>query len=53
VRQGFRGPIYCTPATRDLLAVMLVDSARVQEKEAFLSPLGPLYDIGDAGIRLV
>src|ERR1700730_1986681 len=21
VRQGFRGPIYCTPASRDLLAV--------------------------------
>src|SRR4051794_28941160 len=28
VRQGFRGPIYCTPATRDLLSVMLTDSAR-------------------------
>ena len=27
VRQGFRGPIYCTPATRDLLAIMLADSA--------------------------
>ena len=28
VRQGFPGPIYCTPATRDLAAVMLADSAK-------------------------
>jgi metallo-beta-lactamase family protein len=34
VRQGFSGPIYCTPATRDLVAVMLADSARIQEEEA-------------------
>src|SRR5437660_12191547 len=27
VRQGFAGPIYCTPATRDLMAVTLADSA--------------------------
>jgi metallo-beta-lactamase family protein len=32
VRQGFHGPIYCTPATRDLIAVMLGDSARIQEE---------------------
>jgi metallo-beta-lactamase family protein len=34
VRQGFRGPIYCTAATRDLIAVMLADSARIQEEDA-------------------
>src|SRR5437588_4868170 len=34
VRQGFRGPVYCTPASRDLLAVMLADSARIQEEDA-------------------
>jgi metallo-beta-lactamase family protein len=34
VRQGFAGPIYCTPATRELLAVMLHDSARIQEEDA-------------------
>jgi metallo-beta-lactamase family protein len=34
VRQGFSGPIYCTPATRDLLAIMLADSARIQEEDA-------------------
>jgi metallo-beta-lactamase family protein len=34
VRQGYTGPIYCTPATRDLISVMLADSARIQEDEA-------------------
>src|SRR3712207_2156971 len=34
VRQGFAGPIYCTPATRDLIALMLADSARIQDEEA-------------------
>ena len=36
VRHGFRGPIYCTPATRDLLGLILADSARIQEEEAFI-----------------
>jgi metallo-beta-lactamase family protein len=34
VRQGFHGPIYCTPATRDLVAVMLGDKAIKQEDDA-------------------
>lgn len=34
VRNGFEGPIYCTPATRDLSAYMLMDSAFIQEKDA-------------------
>jgi metallo-beta-lactamase family protein len=34
IRHGFDGPIYCTPATRDLLGVMLVDSAKIQEEDA-------------------
>lgn len=29
VRQGFKGPIYCTGATRNLLAIMLEDSANI------------------------
>ncbi len=33
VRQGFSGPIYCTHATRDLIEVMLTDSARIQKNE--------------------
>ncbi len=31
---GFRGPIYTTPASIDLLGVLLPDSAHIQEKEA-------------------
>ena len=34
VRHGYNGPIYCTPPTRDLLRVMLRDSAKIQEEEA-------------------
>lgn len=33
VRQGFRGPIYATPATLDLCEIMLKDSARIQVKD--------------------
>lgn len=31
VRHGFKGSIYCTAPTADLLAFMLMDSARIQE----------------------
>lgn len=34
VREGFRGPIYCTPPTADLLELMLLDAAKLQEEEA-------------------
>src|SRR5581483_12086940 len=34
VRQGFTGPIYCTPATRALAGVMLGDAAKIQEEDA-------------------
>jgi metallo-beta-lactamase family protein len=33
-RAGYRGPIYATPATRDLATVMLQDSALIQEQDA-------------------
>jgi metallo-beta-lactamase family protein len=36
VREGFTGPIYCTPATRDLVGLVLADSARIQEEEAWV-----------------
>jgi metallo-beta-lactamase family protein len=34
VKQGFAGPIYCTPATRALAAVMLGDAAKIHEEDA-------------------
>jgi metallo-beta-lactamase family protein len=34
VRQGFTGPVYCTPATRALAGVMLGDAAKIQEEDA-------------------
>ena len=34
VRHGYHGPIYATPATRDLCAVMLPDAAHIQESDA-------------------
>lgn len=54
VRQGFHGPIYCTPATRDLAAVMLPDAAHIQEKDAATlqrrrgEVAEPLYTLADA-----
>ena len=56
VRRGFHGPIYATPATRDLCAVMLADAAQIQERDAdFLKRHGksspsaePLYGLNDA-----
>jgi len=49
VREGYKGPIHVTTATRDLCEVMLADAAHIQEKDAeFLarrnrSAVEPLY----------
>lgn len=34
VRNGFRGPIRCTPGTKDLCGILLRDSAHLQEEQA-------------------
>lgn len=56
-RNGYRGPVYCTPGTLDLCEVMLRDSARLQEEEAEFAnrhgyskhhPALPLYTVDDA-----
>jgi len=57
-RHGYRGPIYATPATRDLCVPMLADSANIQAADAThiqrliergvdLEPVTPLYDTND------
>lgn len=52
-RNGFTGTIWATPATRDLCAVMLADSAHIQQKDAeFIrrrggEPVEPLYTPAD------
>lgn len=58
VKRGFRGKIYCTDATADLLQVMLLDSAHIHEKDtewqnkrnarAGKPPVEPLYTTKDA-----
>lgn len=57
VKNGFKGPIYCTAPTRELVRVILLDSAKIQEEDAELanaggyskhSPAKPLYTVEDA-----
>jgi len=48
VKSGFRGPIYATRATCDLLGVVLPDSGHLQEREAERDGEAPLYTERDA-----
>jgi metallo-beta-lactamase family protein len=34
VREGFDGPVHCTPPTQDLCEILLEDSAEIQESDA-------------------
>lgn len=34
VREGFSGPVYCTPATAEIMKISLLDSAHLQESDA-------------------
>ncbi len=57
-KEGFRGTVLCTPATRDLCAIMLADAGRIQEadthtfnkkrKDQNLPPVEPIYTEKDA-----
>ena len=58
VKQGYKGLIYCTDATKDLTEVLLMDSAEIQEDDVKFSNkrraqeglpyVQPLYTIEDA-----
>ena len=60
VREGFRGPIYCTEATAEIVKIILLDAARLQEEDAEFKkkrherkregpyPEVPLYTVEDA-----
>ncbi|MCX6993587.1 MAG: MBL fold metallo-hydrolase [Kiritimatiellaeota bacterium] len=61
VREGFRGKVYCTPATAEIAQIVLLDSAKIQEEDALTKanrhakegrrgphPDLPLYTIRDA-----
>jgi metallo-beta-lactamase family protein len=57
VKKGFKGNINCTPATADLVKIMLLDSAHIQESDAVFAskirnkhhepPVEPLYRVDD------
>ncbi len=61
VKQGFRGKIFCTEATKDLCKILLPDSGHLQEEEAYYAnlkgyskhhPAKPLYTKADAKVAL-
>src|SRR5499427_7366489 len=61
VRHGFRGPVYCSRGTADLMKILLPDAARLQEEDADYrnrhgltkhQPALPLYTERDANQAL-
>jgi metallo-beta-lactamase family protein len=56
VKQGFHGPVYCTPPTAELAEILLLDAAHLQQEDAeYLNRKGltkhkpalPLFDESD------
>ncbi len=61
VKQGYKGRVYCSGATRDLCEILLPDSGRLQEEQAEYAnrhqfskhhPALPLYTEADAELAL-
>ncbi len=48
VKNGFRGPIYCSHATKEVCAILLVDAGSLQEDRARNHHAAPLYTKDDA-----
>ena len=57
IRDGYHGPVWTTPATRELTEITLLDAAHLQEEDANFAnkkgyskhkPALPLYTTGDA-----
>lgn len=58
VKLGFKGTVFCTPATRDLCSIMLADSGKIQEYDIYTfnkkrarqgkDPVEPIYTMEDA-----
>lgn len=61
VKEGFRGKVYCTPATAELAKIVLMDSGKLQEEDAAFKrkrhkkegrqdarPIEPLYTMEEA-----
>ncbi|MHC5156764.1 MAG: MBL fold metallo-hydrolase RNA specificity domain-containing protein [Planctomycetota bacterium] len=61
VKAGFKGRVFCTPATAEIAKIVLADSAKIQEEDAAFKkkrhkkanytpprPVEPLYTVEDA-----
>jgi len=60
-KEGFKGKVFCTPATAEIAKIVLADSAKIQEEDAAFKkkrhkranytpprPVEPLYTVEDA-----
>ena len=62
IKLGYKGDIFCTPATRDMTEILLMDSAEIQQSDAKftnkkmaqegLPYIQPLYSVEDAKIAI-